>query len=321
MTAPQLREVLLALDLSQVQAAQLLGADARTVRRWVAEDAACVPRPAEAALRAWVRLNRAGLAWRPDEVPLEAADADDVVGSRPTRALELEAALERVRSRGGPAAPWDVDLARGRATLGAFRMSFQVLADGVIAAQSYQRHDGVEADLARDRGLLEDALACVARALERSGVGPASARASLALAPARHVLGVPGERFVLWPASSPPLLVVIVPGEVARAVFGAAASLKELTEQLDAIRPALARHAQRVLTQPALAEPPGGMGALGVVEIWLTEASLRRTQGAAATASTDAIATPVTVPAAPGHAAAVTPDSPAEPASFTQATA
>jgi hypothetical protein len=129
---------------------------------------------------------------------------------------------------------------------------------------------------------------------------------------------------VLWPAASPPLWVIVVPEAVARAVFGAAASLTALTEQLDAIRPALSRHAQRFLAQPALAEPPGvigGMGALGVVEIWLTEASLRRTQGAAAAASTDAIAAPVTVPAAPVHAAAVTPDSPAGPASFTQATA
>ena len=47
------------------------------MRRWV-EEPAEIPGPAEQALRAWFRLNRLGMAWRPDGLPLGEDEIDEM---------------------------------------------------------------------------------------------------------------------------------------------------------------------------------------------------------------------------------------------------
>lgn len=61
MSAQELQEHIQALGLTQTEAAQLLGISPRTVTRWCAEGEK-VSGPAEAALRAWRRLDERHLA-------------------------------------------------------------------------------------------------------------------------------------------------------------------------------------------------------------------------------------------------------------------
>jgi len=151
------------LGLSQAEAARLLSVDPRTVRRW-AENPAEIPGPAEQALRAWRTLHRFGLPWAPGSVDLVRLDPDQIAKQR-AHAIELEALLNRVQKRGGPALPWDVDLEHCRATHGKLEVTFYRLANGGFSPQSYRRRDGIPADLERDWPLIEDAFVHVARAI------------------------------------------------------------------------------------------------------------------------------------------------------------
>ena len=81
MIPAEVREHLQLLGLNPVQAARMLGVGLRTMRRWTdigepeqgasaaaqgrAGQGADIPGPAEQALRAWLRLHRLGLSWRP----------------------------------------------------------------------------------------------------------------------------------------------------------------------------------------------------------------------------------------------------------------
>lgn len=265
MTPHELRAHLDVLRLNQVEAAQLLGTNARTVRRWLQEDAAPVPGPAASALRAWARLHRAGLAWRPDEVALvgtfEGGDAD-ALARRRAQALEVDSVVARVRARGGPAAPWDVDLERSRATLGGLRLTFYRLQRGGFAPQSYRRRDG-EANPTRDAPLLEDGFACIARALERAGQ---AASPPLTFAAPTVV----GERIVLWDDRPPPRVVLNASLAVLRAVLGLPCSTNDGAEFVDRHRTELARWAERRLSEPATS-----VNAWGVRELLADEPTLR----------------------------------------------
>lgn len=156
-------QALAALGLSQVAAARLLSVDSRTVRRWV-ENPAEISGPAKQAIRAWIRLNEYGLPWSPDGVDLVECDPEKIALIR-QHAIDLAALLERVRERGGPAAPWTVDIDRSKATLGKIEVSFFKLASGGFSPQSYSRLDDVHPDPQRDWHLIEDAFACIAKAL------------------------------------------------------------------------------------------------------------------------------------------------------------
>src|SRR5687767_2381505 len=126
MTKSELHHSLERLGLSDGEAALLLSVDPRTVRRWRANPAE-IPGPAQEALRAWIRLDERGLAWRPDSVAIGESDPADlasaIVAYR-NQAIDLDSLLSRVKARGGPAAPWTVDLAKRRADLGALSITF-----------------------------------------------------------------------------------------------------------------------------------------------------------------------------------------------------
>lgn len=164
MTREEFDALLNGLALSQVEAAQMLSVDARTVRRW-AENPAEMPGPAEQALLAWSALHRRGLPWAPDSVDLVQQDLEQIAKHR-AHAIELHALLEKVRLRGGPAAPWHVDLDKCRATLGPLEVSYYRLPNGGFSPQAYRRKDG-PADLQRDWLLIEDAFAHIAHEIGR----------------------------------------------------------------------------------------------------------------------------------------------------------
>jgi len=158
------------LGLSQTEAARLLSTTPRTLRRWV-EGPDPVPGTAEQALRAWVRLQEFGLSWRPDAATfLLRGDEKKIakqIALHNLHAVGLDAVLQKVKKRGGPAAPWQVDLKKNRAMLGPIVTTFYRLHDGGFSPQGYSRRD-MTPDLGRDRPLLEDAWYCIAQAIAKT---------------------------------------------------------------------------------------------------------------------------------------------------------
>jgi len=268
MTPVELREHIQGFGLTQTELAQLLGANARTVRRWLEEDGSTdapgVPGAVATTLRAWRRLQHAALAWRPEDLPLSAADTAPALAAQRFYALGIDAMLERVRTRGGPAVPWDVDLARQRATVGAVQLSFYVLEGGGFVPLSYRRQDALLPDPVRDQTLLEDGVACIARTLERHGQ---RATPALRLGPA---VVVGGTTLVLWEQRPAPTVVVMLPLGIARAVLGPLASVRELREIVDRNGAVLSTLAQALVDEGA-----GAVNAIGVRELRLDEALLR----------------------------------------------
>lgn len=143
------------------EAARLLGVNPRTFRRWI-DGSQEIPGPAEQAINAWVKLNELGLNWRPDGISLNQTDGQLIAAHR-NHAIELANILERVTNRGGPASPWIVDMEKRRATLGPLRLSFYHLKNGGFSPSFYSRSD-CDPNLERDKHLIEDAIACIAKA-------------------------------------------------------------------------------------------------------------------------------------------------------------
>ena len=160
MSQVEVRQTLAELQLNQQEAAKLLGVSPRSVRRWLEGEA--IPGPAEGALRAWRQLEARGLAWRPDSVTLYEADREQIAVYRQD-AMNLNALLERVSSRGGPRLPWKVNVIEGSATMEWAYLSFYKLQNGGFSPSVYRRSDqDSPPDLHRDRDLIDDALYCIA---------------------------------------------------------------------------------------------------------------------------------------------------------------
>ena len=165
MSGQELQEHIQALGLTQAEVAQLLGVSPRTVTRWCTEGEE-VSGPAEAALRAWRRLNARHLAWRPDSVSIVEDDAERIATHR-QEAINLDDILRRVEARGGPQLPWAVSLPECEATLGRIHVSFYKLQNGGFSLSVYSRRDGVHPDVQRDWALIEDAVFCIAQEFEK----------------------------------------------------------------------------------------------------------------------------------------------------------
>jgi hypothetical protein len=167
MTKAELAACLEELQLAPKEAALLLGVDPKTVGRWLAGEIA-VPALAERALVAWRRLDKANVPWRPDERTFRVMrrdEIDDQLRRLREHMVELDEVLEIVRQRGGPAAPWAVDLKSNRAVLaGTMTVSFYRLPSGGFSVATYRRTDK-EPDIQRDLPLLQDAVACIADAI------------------------------------------------------------------------------------------------------------------------------------------------------------
>jgi hypothetical protein len=170
MTPQEFNQALSYLGLSVSEIADLLSVNARTTRRW-ADHPTEIPGPAEQALRAWVRLQRLGLAWRPDGVAIGERNSERVaeqIKLYVRHAIDLDALILRVERRGGPAAPWNVNLVSRQASLGPAVVSFYPLVNGSFSPASYMRRDRAP-DLQRDWTLIEDGLACIAKAIATAG--------------------------------------------------------------------------------------------------------------------------------------------------------
>jgi transcriptional regulator with XRE-family HTH domain len=165
MSGQELQEHIQALGLTQAEAAQLLGISPRTITRWCTEGEE-VSGPAEAALRAWRRLDARHLAWRPDSVSILEDDAERI-GTHRQEAINLDDILRRVEARGGPHIPWAVSLPESEATLGRIHVSFYKLQNGGFSLSVYSRRDGVYPDVERDWPLIEDAAFCIAQEFEK----------------------------------------------------------------------------------------------------------------------------------------------------------
>lgn len=165
MSGQELQEHIQALGLTQAEAAQLLGISPRTVTRWCTEGEE-VSGPAEAALRAWRRLDARHLAWRPDSVSIVEDDAERIATHR-QEAINLDDILRRVKARGGSQIPWAVSLPECEATLGRVHVGFYKLQNGGFSLSVYSRRDGVHPDVQRDWALIEDAVFCIAQEFER----------------------------------------------------------------------------------------------------------------------------------------------------------
>ncbi len=178
MTSQDIANCLSELRITPKDAADLLSVDGKTVKRWLAGEVA-VPGPAEQAIRAWVRFQNLGLAWRPDGLPIDVM-TDEAVAEQILRMrdhiVEVDDVIQRVRERGGVAAPWQVDLKRCTAELaGVIRVHFIPLRNGLFARGQYSRRDN-KPDSKRDWRLLEDAIASFAEAVAQAGPNWINAR-------------------------------------------------------------------------------------------------------------------------------------------------
>ena len=155
------------LGLDSKEAAKLLSVDVKTVNRWLAGEIG-VPGPAEQALLAWMRLEERRIPWRPGGFPINMMEKDEIedqIRLMREHVIVLDDVLHRVKQRGGPAAPWRVDLKRREAELaGTMHVNFHPLPNGNFSPSSYRRTDK-EPDYVRDLPLIEDAIACIAEAV------------------------------------------------------------------------------------------------------------------------------------------------------------
>jgi hypothetical protein len=168
MDSSSLKENLQFLRLTIPDAARLFQVSDRSVHRWLSGEID-IPGGIARAIEAWVYLEKMGLPWRPDGLPLMPLTPEAVTELKLSRAhaVELAKVLENVGARGGPSAPWVVDLHKRSATLGEIWVKFYPLRNGSFTPQSYGRKDK-SLDLVRDRMLLEDAFACIAQAISQA---------------------------------------------------------------------------------------------------------------------------------------------------------
>jgi len=152
------------LGLKQSDAAVLLQVAPRTVRRWQKGEQE-IPGTVADLLKAWCQLEKAKLPWTADMESILRGD-DDQLHRHQDYAQELAALLRRVEARGGPSAPWRIDLKKHSATLGPMTVVFYALANGGFSPAHYRRADAA-LDWHRDRNLIEDAIATFASAVSK----------------------------------------------------------------------------------------------------------------------------------------------------------
>ena len=161
-----LKESLVTLGLNAIELADLLGINVRTVQRWLAGQVE-IPKSIGLVINAWMYLNQLGLPWRPDGFSVTLLSLDQVKNQlllQMENTKELAKIIKKVQARGGPAAPWIVDLSAKKATLGDVWVRFYILSNGNFSPQSYGRYDKFPS-FERDQSILEDAYVCIAEAI------------------------------------------------------------------------------------------------------------------------------------------------------------
>jgi len=158
------------LGLSQVEAAKLLSVNPRTLNRWT-ENPNEVSGPAEQALRAWLRLQRYNLPWRPDGFSIAENDSSlpEQIARLRNHCISLDDILNKVGKRGGTKLPWQIDLKRGTAKLETIEVGFYKLPNGGFTPAVYRRIDQ-QPNIECDQVLLEEAIFAIHQALSKERV-------------------------------------------------------------------------------------------------------------------------------------------------------
>ncbi|HTV68777.1 MAG TPA: hypothetical protein VMF90_09580 [Rhizobiaceae bacterium] len=165
MTGDELNRYLELLELTQADLAARLGVTTRTVRRWQTSEQPTPPWVAE-VLGAWRQLHTRNLPWGADLESVWYGD-DDQIRRHQDHDKALAALLQRVKARGGPSAPWRVNLRDHSATLGPITVRFYRLASNSFSVANYRRGDMLP-DARRDQPLIEDAVAAFAAAVSEA---------------------------------------------------------------------------------------------------------------------------------------------------------
>jgi hypothetical protein len=165
MNRDQFNRRLEALGLKQSDAAALLRVTPRAVRRWQGGEQA-VPANIVELLDVWRQLHDRNIPWGAAMEAIWFGD-DDQIRRHQDHDKALAAVLRRVEARGGPAAPWRVNLKERRATLGRMDVGFYKLESGGFSLANYRRGDR-DQDGERDRTLIEDAVAAFAAAVSQA---------------------------------------------------------------------------------------------------------------------------------------------------------
>ncbi len=151
-----------ALGLTQTDLAIRLGVTVRSVRRWQTGEQE-IPEWVAEVLSAWHQLHARNIPWGADLESIWYGD-NEQIRRHQDHDKALAALLKRVKNRGGPAAPWRVNLQDHSATLGRMSVRFYMLASGGFSLANYRRGD-VHSDPQRDQALIEDAVAAFASAV------------------------------------------------------------------------------------------------------------------------------------------------------------
>jgi transcriptional regulator with XRE-family HTH domain len=164
----ELKDYMGELNLSQDELAYLLNVNPRTIKRWL-EKPSEIPESVKQAMTAWLRLKKFGLSWRPDASILPEEEVIKHLEKFISHSIILDDILQRVKERNGPSIPWVIDLKKRCATLGPIQITFYVLANNNFTPSMYIRTDELGPDLERDKLLIEDAIACFAKAVSNAG--------------------------------------------------------------------------------------------------------------------------------------------------------
>ena len=162
MTSAELTARLEVLGLKQSDAAALLRVTPRAVRRWQSGEQP-IPGHVVELLNVWKQLHDRHIPWGAALEAIWFGD-DDQICRHQDHDRALVALLDRVRARGGPSAPWRVNLKDHSATLGRMDVGFYKLSSGGFSLANYRRGDR-DQDGERDRVLIEDAVAAFSEAV------------------------------------------------------------------------------------------------------------------------------------------------------------
>lgn len=162
----EFRKAIDQLNVTEEEIAMLLSVTPRTVSRWL-EDPKKIPGTSEQAIRAWLKLQKYKLSWRPDAVGFGEDDIDygQQMAEYRNEKIKLSEIIDKVIKNGGPKLPWQVDIKRGIARLETVEVSFYELKYGGFSPASYRRKDDVTPDMRRDQPFIEEAWACINLAL------------------------------------------------------------------------------------------------------------------------------------------------------------